>query len=322
MDTHAAFAFYESIRHRLPVVSSDLVTDASHHTNPSNTHKPRSVDHILDVAEHIDVFVFDAYGVLNVGSDVIPGAVEQINRLRALGKSLYILTNGSSLALDRVGRKFDRMGYDFNDSHIVSSRYCTEQSVLAHDRAFFEKHQRRMLWGAIIGKSSTIDDLPVQAIALTDSPSDYDRVDGFVFLSSGTWSESRHAILESAVMRAKEPRPFIVGNPDVVAPDGGYLSLEPGLFSHRLINTTGISVEFHGKPFPSVFDEVRRRMGPDVPSKRIAMVGDTLHTDIIGGAAAGWSTVLVTDHGLFKGHDVLPFIEQSGYSPDWIIPSL
>jgi ribonucleotide monophosphatase NagD (HAD superfamily) len=49
------------------------------------------------------------------------------------------------------------------------------------------------------------------------------------------------------------------------------------------------------------------------------MVGDTLHTDVLGGAAAGIGTILITDHGLFKGFDVAPYITQSGIQPDWIV---
>ncbi len=51
------------------------------------------------------------------------------------------------------------------------------------------------------------------------------------------------------------------------------------------------------------------------------MVGDTLHTDVLGGAAAGCRSVLVTDHGLFAGRDTAPFIAASGIVPDFIIPS-
>jgi ribonucleotide monophosphatase NagD (HAD superfamily) len=49
------------------------------------------------------------------------------------------------------------------------------------------------------------------------------------------------------------------------------------------------------------------------------MVGDTLHTDVLGGAAAGCRTVLVTDHGLFAGRDTVPFIAASGIVPDFIV---
>ena len=41
------------------------------------------------------------------------------------------------------------------------------------------------------------------------------------------------------------------------------------------------------------------------------MVGDTLHTDVLGGAAYGIKTALVTDHGLFSGYDYTKFSSSS-----------
>ena len=52
------------------------------------------------------------------------------------------------------------------------------------------------------------------------------------------------------------------------------------------------------------------------------MVGDTLHTDVLGGAAYGVKTVLVTDHGLFAGYDYAKFIRQTQIIPDFIIPTI
>jgi predicted HAD superfamily phosphohydrolase YqeG len=51
------------------------------------------------------------------------------------------------------------------------------------------------------------------------------------------------------------------------------------------------------------------------------MVGDTLHTDVLGGRAAGMGTILVTDHGLFAGLDIARFIGRSGIVPDSIVRS-
>jgi ribonucleotide monophosphatase NagD (HAD superfamily) len=51
------------------------------------------------------------------------------------------------------------------------------------------------------------------------------------------------------------------------------------------------------------------------------MVGDTLHTDILGGAAYGVKTALVTGHGLFANHNVTPYIAKSGIVPDYIMVS-
>jgi len=49
------------------------------------------------------------------------------------------------------------------------------------------------------------------------------------------------------------------------------------------------------------------------------MCGDTLHTDILGAAARGWRTVLVTQDGLFAGHDTQPVSAKSGLFADWCL---
>ena len=49
------------------------------------------------------------------------------------------------------------------------------------------------------------------------------------------------------------------------------------------------------------------------------MVGDSLHTDILGGQAAKLKTALVAGYGFFAGHDVDTPIEVSGIQPDYIL---
>ena len=118
----------------------------------------------------------------------------------------------------------------------------------------------------------------------------------------------------------QRPRPLVIANPDLVAPREGGLTLEPGLFGHDLLDQVPVETHWFGKPFPEAFTEgiARTGLAPD----RLAMVGDTLHTDVLGGAAAGCRSVLVTDHGLFAGLDAQPFIQASGIIPDFILPRI
>jgi glycerol 3-phosphatase-2 len=44
----------------------------------------------------------------------------------------------------------------------------------------------------------------------------------------------------------------------------------------------------------------RERIRPGVPDERVLMVGDTLHTDILGGNAAGFRTALIAGLRLFR----------------------
>src|SRR5690554_280324 len=43
-----------------------------------------------------DVFVFDAFGVLNAGDHALPGAVECWHELRARGRKLLVVSNAAS----------------------------------------------------------------------------------------------------------------------------------------------------------------------------------------------------------------------------------
>lgn len=275
---------------------------------------------LLAIADHFDVFVFDAFGVLNVGETAVAGAVQCISTLKATGKQVFVLTNGASASLAAMPQKYDAFGFDFKPDEVVSSRMAAEQAM----SAITAEAGKALLWGVITGGRSGADDVPVDAVILDDHQEDFDRVDAIAMLSSLNWTAARQQMLRKSLQQ--HARPFVVGNPDVVAPHEKAFSLEPGYFAHRLMDEIGITVEFHGKPFQSVFELVRQRVDQTldfvVPDSRIAMMGDTLHTDVLGAKASGWSSVLVADHGLFRGCDVNRYINESGIVPDWVIPSI
>lgn len=296
-DTISAFNFYEDIRHRLPAGQFPV--------------QSTPVNGLLELVDDIDVFVFDAFGVLNVGEQPIKGAVQTVAALRDLGKQLFVVTNAASMSLRQAGQKFDRLGFDFADEEIVTSRMAAEAAVSRYSGG---------TWGVIAGDEFSERDLTFSCLKLHSSQSDYDQVDGFLFLSAKGWTVEQALLLEQSL--SNKARPLIVANPDVIAPREIGFSTEPGYPGHRIADLLGTPVEFYGKPFPSVFDIVTQRLQGDVLPHRICMVGDTLHTDVLGGAFQGWTTVLISDYGLFRGHDAELFIQQSGIRPDFIAPCI
>ena len=113
----------------------------------------------------------------------------------------------------------------------------------------------------------------------------------------------------------KRPRPLYIGNADLVATRDDGFSIEPGHYGHLIADKFPDHVRFFGKPFPKVYDLIEASL-PDVPSARIAMCGDTLQTDILVAAARGWRTVLVTQDGLFTGHETSIFSAKSNLFAD------
>ncbi len=293
IDRKAAIARYAELAHRMP--------DARF---PA---KSTYVEHLEELKNEFDVFVLDGFGVLNVGEGAIPGAAERVAALQAAGKQVLVLTNGASFPVSVTRAKYQAWGFEFGRDHVVSSRDALADALGA------QTGNKR--WGFVATSRSQIDQLVSNAVLLGDNPDAYDSVDGFVFLSSMDWSAQRQTMLLTALR--KTPRPLLVGNPDLVAPREQAMSIEPGFYSHALADKGVCNPLFYGKPFNDVFKLVAKQIN-NVEPHRIAMVGDTLHTDILGGAAFGWRTVLITDYGLMKGIDVEATIEELGVRPDFI----
>jgi HAD superfamily hydrolase (TIGR01450 family) len=299
-DAQWAFARYEAIRERLPAA---VFPEYS-----------RRAEDLAALAGEFDVFILDAFGVLNVGESAVPGAPERVAALIGRGKAVFVLTNGATYDESAALEKYRRLGFAFERRQVVSSR-----SLLAGGLDAFAGGLR---WGVAAAPQSNLEALPGDLHPLADDRAAYEAADGFVLLSSMFWDMPRQELLVASLL--ENPRPVLVGNPDLVAPREDRLSLEPGFYAHDLADRTGIDPVFFGKPYGNAFDEIQRRLaaeGRAVAPQRIAMVGDTLHTDVLGGAAAGLKTVLVTDYGLFRGLDADGFISRSGIVPDFIIPA-
>jgi HAD superfamily hydrolase (TIGR01450 family) len=293
-DAHWAFARYQALRASLP--AADFPT------------APEAVPDLGAVADRFDAFILDAFGVLNVGETPIPGAVARMAALRSAGKRLVVLTNAASHPREAALAKYRRLGFDFAAHEVVASR-----DVAA---AALHRWPRDFRWAAITAPGAGFEDIDARVTALAGDPDSHERADGFLFLGSEGWTPGRQAALIAALR--DRPRPLIVANPDIVAPREDGFTLEPGHFAHEIAAATGIVPDFFGKPYANAFAAARARLGEGIPPARIVMVGDTLHTDVLGGRAAGLGTVLVARHGLFRGLDPAPFIARSGIVPDVI----
>jgi len=292
-DRADAIERYTKIAHRLP--------------NPVNPETSKSVSNLADLIDDIDAFVLDGFGVLNVGATTVPGAVERVAQLQSLGKRVLVLTNGATLPVEKTLEKYHKWGMNFKLADVISSRNALEKAMLEMDK--------KLHWGVIATEFARIEKLAPKTTLLTDNPDDYAQVDGFVFLSATDWSDHRQALLYAAL--AKKSRPFLVGNPDLTAPLEHGMSMEPGVFSHALADDKVCDPQFYGKPFRAVFELADARI-ENIAPERIAMVGDTLHTDILGGASFGWRTVLIKNHGLMKEADNEITFQQTGIRPHFI----
>ncbi|MEM5500362.1 HAD-IIA family hydrolase [Ahrensia kielensis] len=297
-DAHNAFSAYISVRDRLPFAEF-----------PTSWVQAKTLEAIV---EPYDVIMLDAYGILNVGEVAIEGAASRIASLRECGKKVMVVSNSAAYPKPRMMERYARLGFDFTPSEVVTSREALVQYI---------EQFNSMKWGMMLNASHGISDLEsVNAECLTDEPSTYDAVDGFLLFGADAWSDERQEMLEGSLR--KNPRPVIVGNPDMVAPRERGLSREPGYFAHRLADKTSVKPRFIGKPFKEIYDLALSRQSLKLEPSRVLMVGDTLHTDILGGSQMGFDTALVMKHGLLSGFDADKAIKRSGIVPNFVIDEI
>ena len=268
---------------------------------------------LVALADCYDAFILDGYGVINVGPEPIPGIADTVRALRAAGRAVMVLTNGAGRPSRYTARRYAGWDLDIAADRVVSSRDALEASLAARPRPG--------VWGVVARPDSELGTLPVDTVLLEDDDAPYRRAAGFIILRSEHWTLARHERLADALREA--PRPVLVANPDVSAPypDARY-SAEPGYWALRLEAETGLRCEPYGKPFAPAFELALSRLGRAAARReRVAMVGDGLYTDVLGGLVAGLGTVLVTDHGLLKSLDWRAAIARSGIVPDYVIPA-
>lgn len=285
---------YQAVRHRLPAAQF-----------PAQSQR---FDNLAPLTDAYDAFLFDAFGVLNVGERAIPTAIQRLAALQAMGKRVLVVSNAASVPKAVLAEKYQGLGFNLSAADIITSRDALLAGL---------KFQPRGSWGVMAPQMADLSDLPGEVHWLLDDERAYERVEGFILLAAAGWTESRQARLVDALR--KKPRAVWVANPDLVAPREYGLSIEPGTHAHALENVTDVQARYFGKPFPEIFRLAAVRLGPDIAPERVLMVGDTLHTDILGGCAAGFDTALVVEHGVSQGLELSAATRRTGIVPHHVL---
>ena len=272
-------------------------------------------NNLKDILDNFDVLFLDAFGVLNIGNELVPGIIETINIARDKGIILLILTNGATYNSSKKINQFFELGLDFSYDEIISSRDVAER--------FLSLNQPDGIIGILGNRDEKINLQEKETLNLENNIDKFDEVSSFLFLGTSNWDPMYQEILKESLL--SKPRPFFVSNPDIVAPHLDKFSIEPAFYTFHLIND-GVNLPiWFGKPFPQIFEMALERVeaitGMNINLSRVAMVGDTLHTDILGANSFGIKSVLMTKHGLFKDEKISQMIKNTGIIPDFIVQS-
>jgi HAD superfamily hydrolase (TIGR01459 family) len=240
---------------------------------------------IGEVAAAYDGFILDVWGVLHDGLKPFPGVLDALERLKADGKRIVVLSNAPRRA-GPVAKRLTEIGiptelYD----HIHTSGEETWQHLSRRDEAFYAGLGRICYLIAPPRDNSVLEGL------------DLERVDDiaaaeFVF-NTGPWGWDEDVRRYEEMLQGARSRnlPMVCANPDLVVHHQGRRAICAGAIAQRYEELGG-TVRWHGKPFAAVYRTTMTLLGIDEPH-RILAIGDSLRTDIAGANGAGIDSVLV-----------------------------
>jgi HAD superfamily hydrolase (TIGR01450 family) len=265
------------------------------------------------VIDQYQVIFFDSFGVIKNYKGLVPGIQNTFEYLEAQGKDYYIVTNDASRSPQQLAQSFNKLGLDMiTPDKIISS------GMLAREYLNLKVHDGIVAYlgtdeSAHYIESAGLHTLPVKAV----DDSNIDQVNGLVFLDDEGFNWFRDINKTVNLMR-KRNIPAIVANTDFVYPLNMHdVALAIGALANMIEHVVGKKFIHFGKPdsqmFMFAYDLVRAKK--PISKSDILMVGDTLHTDILGGNKFGLDTVLV-----FSGN-TLPENAEINITSTGIVPT-
>lgn len=257
----------------------------------------------MNFIKNFDHFLFDLDGVVYVGDKPTDGADEVVRTIRENGKTVNFITNNPTRKPSEYSKKLGKMGIEAREDEIITS-------PMAVARYLREKHKNLVNRKAYISGSEYLIEL-VAATGVNIVPDvSEDSVD-FVIL--GGHNGFNYGEIRDASFYIRNGAEFIATNRDPFYPsDSGFLPATGALLA-SVETASGVTAVTVGKPEKYIFDIVRERYG----SRKTVMIGDNLHTDILGGKNSGYKTVL-TLTGAASEKD----INESSIFPDFVIKNL
>ncbi len=251
----------------------------------------RVITKVDEISGQYEGFLFDAYGVLFDDRQMISGAKEVWEQLKLQGKSLWILTNGSSKTVAEAAAAYRAKGLDVSEEQIINSA-----SLLGD---FIAEQGLQGSRTAVLGTASSASYVSAAGAMCVDPLKDDFEV--LVVANQGDYPFV--PTLDQVISRILERYDrglsctLILTNPDFIYPkDRGQYGFTAGcvalLIEAALRARLGPATprfERLGKPFPRIYAEAVRRAG----TSSLLMVGDQLETDIRGAQNFGLDSLLV-----------------------------
>ena len=244
------------------------------------------------LVDDYDLLMLDLDGVVYVGEEAVPGAVDNLRAARTEGAHVAFITNNASRPPEMVAAKLTRLGVEADPSDVVTSAQAAAHLLRVH-----HGEGARI---AVLGTAG-LEAALIEA-GLTPVHVDDERAVGIV---SGYGPDVVWRDVMRAAVRIRDGLPWVASNTDLTLPTAAGPAPGHGVLVEMLSRFSGVEPVVAGKPRRPLLDETIRRVRGDRP----LMVGDRLDTDIAGAHEAGVDSLLV-----MTGVTRLP--ELAGARPD------
>jgi HAD superfamily hydrolase (TIGR01450 family) len=269
------------------------------------------------VIDNYKVIFFDAYGVLKNYKGLIPGVEKTFQYLKETNKEFYILTNDASRKPQQLADSYHQLGIsDVVPGNIISS------GMLAMDYLRQKVKKGKVVFLGTEDSAYYIETLGLEAVPISELDIDnLTDIQALAFLDDEGF-DWRTDLNKTINLLRRKNIPVIVANTDATYPvSKKEIAIAMGGLSEMVEWIVGKQFVGFGKPDSQMFIFAYEHIKtPDIEKKDILMVGDTLHTDILGGNKFGLDTVLVLS-GNTQAEDVEVKIQSTGIIPTYICES-
>lgn len=250
----------------------------------------------------IELFMLDMDGTLYLGEQVIKGAVEFIDRIKAKGARVMFFTNNASKDRSLYIEKLHRLGFNAEISEIVSSGDVTA--------AFLNNHRpgKKVYLMGTPACEKQFREAGVNLVPIGE------KCDIVVVSFDTTLT---YAKVENACTQIMNGAEFLSTHPDINCPTETGFIPDSGAMCAMVALSTGKEPRYFGKPYAETIEMVEEMTG--LSRDKIAMVGDRLYTDIALGKKNNFTAIMVlSGEGTMEDVNALP----DELKPDYIFNSV
>jgi HAD superfamily hydrolase (TIGR01450 family) len=272
-----------------------------------------------DLADDYPVIFFDAYGVLLEASGMMTSVPELVDRMRAAGKDIYVVTNDASRSVESLADHY----VDAEGRQLISADRIISSGSIAAEVLSERIGLGRVGYLGTQASSEVITRAGMEAVAMEEWFEGID-LDALALLDDEGF-EWQEGINRAANLLRRRPIPTVVANGDLAYPVGkGRIAAAIGTVANALEGILDVRFIHCAKPDAAMFSRAFRRAEIDHQGLRpadVLMVGDTLQTDIRGGKEFGLATALVCS-GHTQASRVDSLMQELSIFPDYLCESV